>query len=232
MNYIELDFIPIKINKSYKQCCKEIIDKSRVILFDKIDTSISICKSGFDKVSIDFIFDDDLHKDEVYEELIKKYGKPHFLSISLLKIWKVNDFYISYGSVTTYPYDTNYYVLKVSLYNPAYIKYDLYIQYTSALRSVYNQWNLSLLLKPHIGSDNLFKEVSCLYESTNYRYSFSIYNKKVRMCSYKKTIRNNRLKLIKGHSKKVKFKNIDEIAAIINSYLVNMKKVDNSLSKK
>ena len=37
MNYIKLDFIPIKINKSYKQCCKEIIDKSRVILFDKME---------------------------------------------------------------------------------------------------------------------------------------------------------------------------------------------------
>ena len=51
-----------------------------------------------------------------------------------------------------------------------------------------------------------------------YRLSLSFNKSKL------KTIRNNRLKIIKGHSKKVKFKNIESIPIIIDSYLLNMKK--------
>lgn len=228
MKNIEFDFLPITINKKYSKAIQELPNNSNIILFDKYEGTIKLYKNWFDKVCVYISFDDFKIQDEITNELTSRFGNPELFSFATLRVWNIDDLYVSFGELET-NYNVSELVLKISLIKPFNLmKYDYFLNIKNILSNIAYNWNLNFVCKPSVLFD---KTILCIYENKNYQYTISIKKNKIEMFSHEKVLVDAGTKLVPSWKEKNKI-NIENLELIITSFFTYMQEYDQSLTQR
>ena len=224
MKYIDLEFLPFKINKKYNKAIKEINCDEKIKLFGKYEAKVNLHRNLFNKTEAIFYIEELDIVDKLNNVLIDYYGLPHYIASNRLNVWKINDIYIMHGLPAT-RLDEEIHVISVSVVSPPglydYNSYKNILEIHERVKTAFN------LKKATCLSVDLFSKISFWYESINYVYLISIDKKSVRITIV--------LKAGNTHSsqKQIKYiyKNSSEIYDIIYSFFKSRIVYDTSLYK-
>lgn len=227
--YIEFDFLPIKINRKYKIAINQIPKDTKVVIFNKYQAAISLCKNWFGKVNAMIIFEDIEVKNEIFKKLVTEFGQPKFVSFSNLNIWMIDDLYLSFGEKELHLNDTRL-VIEISLIKPLVrMKYNEFLDKTFVLRNIVKSWNVEFVFEPVVQID---KTVMCSYHSDLYQYTIYIKKNRLEIFSQEKKVMDDGIHFIPGYNRKHKFESQNELEILIDSFFEYMEKDDSTLSRK
>jgi len=225
MKYIDLYFLPFKINKKYSKAIKEINIEDEILLFNKYNVDVKLYKYWFDNICVDFIFPDLSSINQIEEELMKTYGEPTYCSYNdNLKIWKHNKVYVTHGQEEQRFQDV-YHILRLSFVKPGFItKYKTFKKYDILVSKIKQNYNFKKVINFSIGA---IGEIRYLFETINCEYIVEIYKKKIEISIIIKN--GNTSKLLKII--KYKYQNDEQLYNIINNFFNNQIPFDKELYK-
>lgn len=228
MDFIELDFIPIRIPSKYSECLNFGIDNSEIQLFTKYKTKIVISRNLFNKVSINFEFENVNTITEINEILFEKYGEPQYARFANQCVWKIGRLFLSHGEKEAY-FQHSVHIINISYVKPCnLIAYSKYKEITKHINNILISWNLNLSFNTVKRSDAY--HFYCVTQK--FRYIFIVKKRRIIMHGVEINKEGKEEEDLVRWDQEQKFTSIQELENIIDSFLVYMEEYDVDLKKK
>ena len=226
MKKIQFDFIPISFPTKYSDC-KKMNFSDEITLFNKFNTKVLLSKTLLNKVDITFIFDDFNSIEEINNFLFKKYGVPSLIKYGRTYIWKIDNLYLTHGEEDTYYQDSKH-ILNLSYVAPFMsIDYSYYMMIDKEIKSILSIWNL----KKEAQFISSSKNINYLYKTNKFRYIFMLKKHKVLLEAHEILREGKNRKDLVHWKQKNKFKTLEKLEIVINSFLSFVEEYDDSLKQ-
>lgn len=224
MEYIEVDFLPFKINKKYNEAIKEIDSGQRIKLFNKYDAQLELWSNAFDDVYVMIKFDEINIIEDVNNILLEKYGKPKYIVYKGRKVWKINESYVTHG-IGTFTNDEKVQIITIKCnLSIGIFDYEKYIEINKIYERIKNEFNFQE--STNISIDYYNNLIIC-FDSLKYHYKVIIKNENIII----KILTNDVNKKIVQKRVKYKCLNLIELYDIINTFFEDRIIYDESLYK-
>lgn len=224
IKYIKLSFIPFTINKKYNKAIKEVTN-NKVLLFGEIDSQVLIFKNWFNKTQVTFKLEN-IDENEVNDKLNTLYGNHHYLMGAGTKVWKVSDAYITHGCEETRSGDVEH-TLCVYLVKPCFMtNAKRFNQIDDIIKRVIYNWNLKPRGWNHIG---IFGEINYFFETKDYEYFITIKKREIGLYTRINKKVGGLVHSLPGFYQIIKYKDINRLIDIINSFFIRMSRDDRDL---
>ncbi len=226
MKYIDYDFIPFKINRSYKKAFAEIDTSKTYKLFNKHDVTVRLIRNWFGKVCINFVFSNEECLDEIDNLLTERFNKPRYISGNSSKVWVDKGIYISHGIEET-RFQGCEHRLEISQVKPAFIvKIDKFKKAFSIFNKLKYNFNFKEISNAFIG---ILGEIHFLSKTQDYEYLIVVKRNQINMYSSEIKVMDDGTHSIPFYHETTRIKKDKDMYFIINSFFLYMMEYDENL---
>lgn len=225
-------FLPITVQKCYSDYSNEDKAINNFKLFGEFESSLSLDKKLFNRSVINLEFkksnEQNVYK-EIFTKLVALLGDPIYFSNELIQVWKIENVYVSFGTIDVLPYDYKI-VMRISYIKPSVLyTYEEFLNDTKVLMELPNKWNLTVDSDPSLFAKG--KSVAS-YSTPNYQYTIILNKKTVQFLCSKKIVINKNPCIEPEAAHKEDFKNESELRNVIDNVFIKMLKRDSTLEKR
>jgi len=226
MKYIDYDFIPFKINKSYKKSFEEIDTSITYKLFNKYDVTVRLFRNWFGKVCVDFVFTNEDFLNEIDNLLTERFNKPLYISGNGSKVWVDNKIYISHGVEET-RFQGCEHRLEISQIKPPFIaKIDRYEKVFNIFNKLKYNFNFKETSNAFVG---MLGEIHFLSKTQDYEYLIAVKKNQINMYSSEIKVMHDGIHSIPFYHVTSRIKKNTDMYSIINSFFLYMMEYDKNL---
>lgn len=228
MDSQKIEFIPFQIYKKYSHCSSSV--EETVLLFDEFETKVNVQKKCFDRVIYKLVVQHPKlgTKEKIIHKLESNYVIPIYFSFEKIRVWKIGKVYLSFGFIDSYPYGSELVMILTYTRPSVFCLYENYVNETKDLMNIPKRWNLEFKHKPFFLSK---RKYLCILENSQYQYTIIKGRYSAELISSKKEKISEGIKIIPDWKQKIKYKNDNEFATLLESFFLYMEEYDINLKK-